>query len=260
MASDPINLRGVVLQSRDYKEKDKIITFLSSDSGVIDICVKGSSKTGNKLSALTIPFVVADVVVTSTGSFYYVKDYSIVSSNSQIMSSLEAVTVASHFSKILSSSYIDSTNSRPFYELIVYSLFYLSNNLDKYLLVYSAFNWKVLSLLGFVIEYENCTCCHEKISQQEYYSSIKTAELYCSKCYKKSVSNSYDYLKVSSAVLAALNFFSAASYKQLFAVKLDTKSLDELGDFTTKYLSHQLEGDYNSLQKLNEQLNLFRFD
>lgn len=258
MASDPINLRGIVLQARDYKEKDKVISFLSSDSGVIDICVKGSSKTGNKLSALTIPFVVADVVVTMTGSFYYVKDYSIVSSNAQIMNSLEAVTVASHFSKILSSSYIDSTNSRPFYELMVYSLFYLSNNLNNYLLAYSAFNWRVLNLLGFVVEYDNCTGCHEKISQQEYYSSIKTAELYCSKCYKKSVSNSGDYIKISSAVISALNFFATADYKQLFSVRLDNKSLEGLSEFTTKYLSHQLEGDYSSLQKLKAQLELFK--
>ena len=29
MASDPINLRGIVLHARDYKEKDKVISFLS---------------------------------------------------------------------------------------------------------------------------------------------------------------------------------------------------------------------------------------
>lgn len=258
MASDPINLRGVVLTSRDFKEKDKIISFLSSDSGVLDICVKGTSKTVSKLAAITIPFVVADIVVTKTGNFFYLKDYSLVESNSSIMGSLEAMTVATHFSSLLSSSYIDETNSKAFYELLVYSLFYLSKNVDKYDLVYSAFNWKFLDLLGFVVSYEECNNCHNLIQTTEYFLSIKSGEIYCKECFEHSNNNKNDFESINSAGILALNHFSKSEYKQLFAIKLDKATLNMLVSFTTRYLSHQLEGDYNSLVKLQTLLNLYK--
>lgn len=250
MASDPITLRGVVLSSRDFKEKDKIISFLSSSSGVIDICVKGTAKSGSKLAAITVPFVVADVVVTLTGNFYFIKDYSIVSSNTQIMSSLEAMTVASHMTSILSNSYIDGTDSKPYYELLVYSLFYLSQNLDKYLIAYSAFNWRLLSLLGFVIDYTWCNNCHNELTNSKYFLSITTGEVYCEDCFKNSRSDSYNFINISLSVILALNYFLSAPINQLFAVKLDSNSIESMAQFTTKYLSHHLEGEYNALDNL----------
>ncbi|MCQ2466248.1 MAG: DNA repair protein RecO [Clostridia bacterium] len=258
MASDPVNLRGVVLKSRDFKDKDKIVSFLSSDSGVIDICVKGSSKTGSKLAAITIPFVVADVVITTSGGFYYLKDYSIVESNSNIMTSLEAMTVATHFSNLLSTSYIDATNSSEFYKLVVYSLYYLSQFPQRYLNAYSAFNWRFLDMLGFVVKYENCISCHKNIDMGDFYLSYKTGEVYCSECFKKSNINTYDYVKLSFEAVLALNHYSEANYNQLFSFKNSIETLNGLVDFTTKYLSHQLETEFDSLQKLKALIDMYK--
>lgn len=258
MASDPITLRGVVLSSRDFKEKDKIISFLSSTSGVIDICVKGTSKQGSKLAAITVPFIVADVVVTLTGNFYYVKDYSIVESNSSIMSSLEAMTVASHMTSVLSSSYISGSDSKPFYELLVYSLYYLSQNLTRYLVVYSAFNWRLLSILGYVIDYGYCMNCHNEIADKLYHAGISSGEIYCSDCFKNTKYNSADYYVISSSVVLALNYFLTAPFNKLFSVKIDDVSLKSMTDFTTRYISHHLDGEFSALSNLEMMLNLFK--
>lgn len=258
MASDPITLRGVVLSSRDFKEKDKIISFLSSTSGVIDICVKGTSKQGSKLAAITVPFIIADVVVTLTGNFYYIKDYSIIESNSQIMSSLEAMTVASHMTSVLSSSYINGTDSKPYYELLVYSLYYLSQNISKYLIVYSAFNWRFLSLLGFVINYDHCLICHNELIENTYRIGISSGEIYCNECFKNSKYNSNDYIELNSAVIYALNYFLSAQLNKLFSVKMDEVSIRLMTDFTTRYISHHLEGEFSALSNLEMMLNAFK--
>lgn len=253
MASDPKNLRGVILNSRDFRDKDKIISFLSADSGVIDICVKGS-----KMAAITIPFVVADIVITSTGDFYYLKDYTIIESNTNIMKSLEAMTVAGHITNLISKSYIDGSNSRQFYELLIYSLYYLSTHLDKYLLVYCAFNWRMLNLLGYVIEYSICNDCHSEITSEHYFLSITTGEIYCSTCYIKFKSQSLNYCLIDTNGVKALNHFANSDYKHLFAISLTNESIKSLVDFTTKYLSQQLEGEYKALENLQSMLDLFK--
>ena len=44
MASDPLSVKGVILESREFKEKDRMITILSGEHGILDFIAKGTSK------------------------------------------------------------------------------------------------------------------------------------------------------------------------------------------------------------------------
>ena len=245
MASEPISLRGVILTSREFKDKDRIISFLSSTAGVIDICVKGTGKQGSKLQSATIPFVVCDVVISMTGSFYYLKEVSLVYSNSEIYQNLEALVCANHIGSLLSSSYIEQTNSREFYELCVYTYYKLSEKPSDFKIIYSAFNWRFLNILGLNIQYDLCSGCSSKLDSYTYLS-LTTGESYCNPCFQKKAYNEYLF-PMSGAAIKALNSFLTADLKKLFSVNLDNESLDQLVDFTTKYIDSQLEGTYDEL-------------
>ena len=93
---DSFTARGVILHSREYKEKDRLVSFLTSDRGLITVLAKGSAKLGSRNAYVSVPFMVCDFVITSSHGFYYLKDGSIVENNSSIMGNLEALTVASH--------------------------------------------------------------------------------------------------------------------------------------------------------------------
>ena len=256
MASDPVSLRGVVLHSREFKDHDRIISFLSSESGVIDICVKGSSGgKGSKFSAAAVPFIVMDVVITSTGNFYYLKDFNIVFSNSGIMNSLEAMTCAGHIGAVLTGAYIDRTNAYKFYELAVYSFYNLSEKNDQFLLIYSAFNWRAMYLMGLSIRYENCNKCKDTLSGSAYLS-FTDGQIYCADCFEHS-SEFYNinFFLLTHAGVLALDHFLSCDIRQLFSVRLDESSLHKLVLFTTRYLNVQLESSHDSLLRLLKDLN-----
>jgi len=252
MASEPISLRGVILRSSEFKDKDRMITFLSSDSGVIDICVKGSGKQGSKLMSATLPFIVCDVVVSMTGSYYYLKEISIVYSNSSIFGSLEAMTCAGHIASLLSSSYIDGQNSRVMYELCVYSFFALSKTPDDFLLIYSAFNWRFLYLLGYCISYDVCNSCGKELDS--CYLSYATGEVFCTSCFGKDRKFT-DMMLMSGAGVKALDHFIDSDIKKLFMIHVDEDTLHRLSLFTTRCLDVQLEGTYDSLLGLLKDLD-----
>lgn len=257
MASDPIALRGVVLGSREFKDRDRIISFLSSEAGVIDICIKGSAKSGSKFSAASVPFIVADVVITATGSFYYLKDFNIVSSNSEIMNNLEAMTTAAHIGSVLSGSYIDQTNARAFYELAVYCFYNLSETPDRYMLIYSAFNWRFLYILGYAITYDRCNLCSEALDRASYLS-FYDGQIYCASCFEHSPKlYSSNFFLLSHAGILALNYFLTCDIKKLFSVRVDEDSLQRLVLFTTRYMNVQLEGTYDTLLNLLRDLKVF---
>lgn len=254
MASEPISLRGVILSSDEFKDKDRIITFLSSEAGVINVCVKGSGKQGSKLLSATIPFMVCDIVVSMTGNYYYLKEFSIVYSNSEIMNSLEAMTCAAHIGKLLSTSYIDDTNSKVMYELCVYTYYALSKDPEDHKLIYSAFNWRFLYLLGYCILYTHCNSCFGEFDSSAYLS-YSTGEAHCVDCYGKGRTFE-DMMLMSSAGIKALNHFIESDIKKLFMVKVDDNTLKMLSLYTTRCLDIQLEGTYDSYLDLMRDLDV----
>ena len=98
---DPFNCRGLIIRSAEYKEKDRLLSVLTSDRGLITICAKGVAKPGSSLGFVSMPYMLCDFVVTVSHGYYYLKDASIIESNSKIMESLEQMTVAAHISSCL---------------------------------------------------------------------------------------------------------------------------------------------------------------
>lgn len=238
---NPINCKGIILQSREYKEKDRLVTILTPDLGLITVCAKGTAKPGSRNSFASVPFMLCDLVLTVSHGYYYLKDGSVIENNSGIMNSLEAMTVASHISECLKDSAYDSGDARQTYELAVYAFYVLSRSPEKYLTVYSAFNWRLLSLLGLTVEYGNCDLTGKPVARDgKYILSVTGGSI------NESASG------ISGDSVFALNYFAGCELKDLFTVKAGDRVINELKRFTTDYLNIQFDKEYNALSTLEE--------
>ncbi len=227
MASDPINVRGVILSSREFKEKDRILTVLTPDRGIVSFCVKGVASKNAKNAFVSVPFMLCDFVLTKSGNFSYMKEGSIIESNSKIMESLEAMAVAGHIGRILSESVLQTDNAKSSYELCVYAYYALGKFPQRYQEIYCAFNWRVLTDSGFADNYD--------LSQaaDTYYISTKDSSIFD---FKKE-----GLFKISSDSVKALNYFAEHKVSEIFNVTLNDKLKDELRRFTTMYIQNQFE-------------------
>ena len=238
---DPVNCRGIILRSREYKEKDRLVSVLTPDLGLITVCAKGTAKPGSRNSFASVPFILCDLVLTISHGYYYLKDGSVIENNTGIMNSLEAMTVASHISECLIDSSYDAGDARQAYELAVYAFYVLSNNPASYLTVYSAFNWRLLTILGFTVEYLNCDMSGEPVTRTGKYVLSLTGG---------SINESSSGISGDSVI--ALNYFASCELKDLFTVKAGDKVITELKRFTTDYLNVQFDKDYNALSTLDD--------
>lgn len=227
MASDPFNIRGVILFSREFKEKDRILTVITADRGILSFCVKGAGSGKGKNSYTSVPFMLCDFVINSSGGFNYLKEGNIIESNSGIMNSLEAMAVAGHIGRVLSESILQSDNSAKAYELCVYAYYVLGINPDRYSEVYCAFNWKLLNDLGFASSYEISELKSEYYLslRDSYYTDIKTEGLF----------------RISASAVKVLDYFATHEPKEIFNVTLSDSLKDELRRFTTQYMQEQFE-------------------
>ena len=242
---DPFNCRGLIIRSSEYKDKDRLLSVLTADRGLITICAKGVAKPNSSLGCFSMPYMLCDFVVSVSHGYYYLKDASIIESNSKIMESLEQMTVAAHISSCLMDCTLQSENAREAYELAVYAYYMLANNKDKYLLIYSAFNWRLLTIAGFTVLYDLDDPLYKANGDKQgrYMINISGGSL-------DKQSRSFNRLLEEPAV-RALNFFATCDLKRMFTSSADKKTEEELRDFTTDYLSVHFEKMYDSLSVLN---------
>ena len=238
---DPFNCRGLIIRSAEYKEKDRLLSVLTSDRGLITICAKGVAKPGSSLGFVSMPYMLCDFVVTVSHGYYYLKDASIIESNSKIMESLEQMTVAAHISSCLMDCTLQSENSKEAYELAVYAYYMLANNKGKYLLIYSAFNWRLLTIAGFTVLYDTEDPMIK--TGNKYMLNISGGE--------GTGSNKAFNRLLEEPSVRALNYFASCDLKKLFTATADRKTEIELKDFTTDYLSIHFDKIYDTLQILN---------
>ena len=238
---DPFNCRGLIIRSAEYKEKDRLLSVLTSDRGLITICAKGVAKPGSSLGFVSMPYMLCDFVVTVSHGYYYLKDASIIESNSKIMESLEQMTVAAHISSCLMDCTLQSENSKEAYELAVYAYYMLANNKGKYLLIYSAFNWRLLTIAGFTVLYDTEDPLIK--TGNKYMLNISGGE--------GAGSNKAFNRLLEEPSVRALNYFASCDLKKLFTATADRKAEIELKDFTTDYLSIHFDKIYDTLQILN---------
>jgi DNA repair protein RecO len=242
---DPFNCRGLIIRSSEYKDKDRLLSVLTADRGLITICAKGVAKPNSSLGCFSMPYMLCDFVVSVSHGYYYLKDASIIESNSKIMESLEQMAVAAHISSCLMDCTLQSENAKEAYELAVYAYYMLANNKDKYLLIYSAFNWRLLTIAGFTVLYDLNDPLYKATGDKQgrYMIDISGGS-------SGTQNRTFNRLLDEPSV-RALNFFATCDLKRMFTSTADKKTEEDLRDFTTDYLSVHFEKVYDSLSVLN---------
>ena len=237
-----ISCKGIILSAQDFKEKDKLINVLTSDKGLIRVCVKGSAKQGSRNAAFTIPYMLCDFTLTLSHGFFYLKEASIIENNSNIILHLTSLVTAAHIAECLIDLSFDTADSvHRYYELAVYAYYALAKRPEDYLLVYSAFNWRLLTYAGNCVVYDDNDIDHTVCYRISLEDGLPV----------KIDSRSGSVDELSGVELSALNHFATCDIKKLFTSKASKRVLSDLKTFTTAYMSYQFDREYKALDVLD---------
>ena len=238
-----ISCKGIILSSSDFKEKDKLVNVLTSDQGLIRICIKGSAKQGSRNAAFTIPYILCDFTLTISHGFYYLKEASIIENNSEIMNHLTTLVTAAHIADCLDELSYDTREAvHRYYELAVYAYYALAKRPVDSLLIYSAFNWRLLTYSGNNVIYDD----YDIDTNKFYEISLSDGNL------RETDNPSSGIGVLSGTEILALNYFATCDISKLFTGKASGRMAEDLKLFTTAYMSFQFEREYNALDILDQ--------
>jgi len=206
-------VKGVVLSSFDYKEKDKLVEVFTVEHGKITAMLKGCKSPSAKLKFAFQPFCFAEFSIVRLGKFYQITDAKLIDSFFDLTKDLNTY--------YLSSLALELVDVSVEYEEQNSSLFLLLLNVLKHIcydnlpadLVTAKFALDVMSMLGYKISFNQCSSCGLQYLGKVYLN-LDSGAFVCSSC------KTDNCLLVSNQAFSLLKILNNTDYKRLDTIKI----------------------------------------
>ena len=155
-----------------------------------------------------------------------------------IRTDLDKLNVAVHINKIVQEVTGENQNCFNIMQLLLNTLYVISET-DKNLdLVLSIFKLRLLSILGFRPNVNECVNCKGK--EDLIYFSLRDNGVKCKNCGKQDKSS----ITISESTYNAIKYTITAPPKKLFSFSIKDESLEEFKLVTKLYFNEKLEKEY----------------
>ena len=219
-----IDVEGIILNTKNYKDTSKILDIFTLDYGVIGVIAKGCKSVKSKLRSVT------DKLTYAKFTIYYKKDKlstlseaSIINNFSNIKKDIEKISYASYILDLTNQVYKESLDNEIF-NLLISSLIKINENFDP-LIITNILELKYLNYLGVMPNLDGCLMCGSK--SVVTLSSDKGGYL-CSKCH----TNEKIY---TSKALKLIRMYNLIDMSKISKLDINKEVVLELNNFIDEY-------------------------
>lgn len=244
-----ISVRGLVLSSEKHKEHDRIIRILTRTHGKISACAPGAGRPSSRHGASAQPGVLSDFCLTRSRDFMYLSESELVEPFRGIYEDIEKLTACSHLIEIAEDVSIDNELCEEMYPFLIHSLFVLSESDKDIRIIISAFEWKLMELMGFSADLSSCDC-HSDIRSSQHAFSYTGCKIYCMR--PKCLGKANNYQIISTGCLEALRYIQSANPKTFMSFQAEEDVLDEISILTRRYLCERLDKKYCKMDLMKD--------
>ena len=236
MASTKIS--GVVLSESNMGDFDKMLTILTPNFGKISCVAKGARRPRSALLAGSQIFCFGEYLMYKGTNTYHINSVEPIEVFYNIRTDLDKLNVAVHINKIVQEVTGENQNCFNIMQLLLNTLYVISET-DKNLdLVLSTFKLRLLSILGFRPNVNECVNCKGK--EDLIYFSLRDNGVKCKNCGKQDKSS----ITISESTYNAIKYTITAPPKKLFSFSIKDESLEEFKLVTKLYFNEKLEKEY----------------
>lgn len=212
---------GIVLNSIDYKEKDKLVKIFTAETGIISAVLKGVKNNNSKLKYAFQPFCFAQFELAKKGEFYTITQVDLLDSFFDIATDYDKFIAGQIMLKICLNYLKQNFEAKElFFDLInlLKELVYEKNTTKLVLL---KFFLQILNFSGYAKDFENCSECNDELKFPIYFH-CETGALFCRNC---SNSGCIEFSKEQFAVYKMIN---NSNIDKLHTLKLKSIIVDNL--------------------------------
>ena len=213
--SEEIKVTGIVLGGQAYKEKDKLITIFTLETGKITASVKGVKLPKAKLKIFAQPFCLAEFILTKTGSNYLVISANLIDDFMGITSDMDAYCIGNMMLELDNLLMKPSMISNAMFLLTIKSLRAILYEEINPELVGCKYLLEIMKISGGGWQFDACSNCGLKYIS-EVYLDLLNGSLCCRNC------ASSESVELTRAEFNGLKIIDNCDISSLKTLKLKT--------------------------------------
>lgn len=237
-------VKGLVLRSTKYSESDKLITALTEE-GKIFFKARGIRSITSKNAAGCAAFVYSEFILEERGDKCYLRKALPLYSTIRVGADISTLALASYFAELAEDTARDGETGAAVLPILMNALYLLSKEDRPEELIKSVFEMRLLAAGGLMPRLDLCASCEKDAAALPFaFFRLSEGDLVCGDCV---TSFDTDLIRVSGDVIALCRRSVESAEEKAYALKVPPALLRSFGQFTERYLIHQLERKYQTL-------------
>ncbi len=214
-------VRAIVLSSRDYKEKDKLVELFTVEDGLKTVVLKGVKNNNAKFKFAKEPFCFGEFVLTGASDIKTVTQANLVDSFYDISNDYDRFIAGCKILKLIPAILGRYESNSELFLITLKALKELAYSITNENLILCTFITKAFAQIGYKINVTKCAGCGD-VFIGKIYLNADTCEVVCGNC------RNYFSVEISGASHNAIKILSKAEFDNINTITIDTKVLTEL--------------------------------
>lgn len=234
------NLTGIILRTREWGEKDLLVTVLSSDGERMDLVAKGAAVPGSRRRGHLEGMNLIRGTIYHSAHHPYLQSPQAECSFSELKNNIDRILRVSVFLEILEKSMQEENHQPEVYDLLLETLQDL-NQKDAHAFIPEVALIKLAHLLGFLPSFKQCGHCHRTLEEDAHWDH-DAGTLACADC-----SNNH-HPSFPLKYCKAFEFFRRAPSSECQKVTLLPEEHETLKEWIPGFFSPHLEKPLKTLR------------
>lgn len=228
-------ITGIVLNSIDINENDKLVTIFSLEFGKVKAKLKGVKSSKAKLKYAGQPFCFAEFVLQKTGEFFIVTSVNLIDSFYDLTSDYDIFCNASIMLKISNFVLKPAIVSEEYFLVLIKCLKFIAYDNLNYKQVLLKFFFKTLEFCGLNQSTSGCSNCGKTI-YNNCYLSLKNGSVLCDDC-----SNLNLDVLLTKQEVGFVSLITNCNIDKLASIKTPENVLTNLFSYYSKVIEASIE-------------------
>lgn len=233
-----IKTKGIIIAEKIMSDFDKILTILTPNMGKIECVAKGSRRPKSLLMAGTQFLCFGEYVLYKGSDNYSMNSCDTIEVFYNIRTDLDKLKYASYITKIINDVTTENQNNYKILQLYLNTLYVISNTNKNLEFVTSIFRLRLLSIIGYRPEIEECKICKQKENINKF--SIKDNGFKCATCGKQDKGA----IDMCETTKIAIKYIILSEAKKIYSFQITEEASKELEMISKIYLTEKLEKEY----------------
>ena len=229
--------KGIVIAENNMGDFDKMVTILTPN-GKIGCSARGARRPKSQLMAGTQFLCFGEFMIFKGTNTYTLNSCEPIEVFYNLRTDLDKLEYASNITKMIQEITDENQNTYKILQLYLNTLYVISETNLNLEFIISIFKLRLMCLLGFTPQIQECVQCREK--EELIYFSLKDNGLKCKNCGKIDTSA----IEISNSTMQAIKYIIIAPAKKLYSFKLSEENQKQLSIIAKLYTNLKLEKEF----------------